>query len=118
MDLKEGWKGAEIFGDAFQRLFPRKYPPTMPYTPAAPDYFAPKQPSRHKKHRIGKVDYRTLTVVSHLNPYRYGTKAWKTFRLFKENSGKKVYEIKALATEEHDLGYLNYSSRDGYITLT
>lgn len=63
-------------------------------------------------------DTRKLKVLTEkgANPYRDGTKAAATFELFKK--AKTVQDVKDAATDDHDLGYIRYASRDGHISLS
>lgn len=67
--------------------------------------------------RKSKNDGLKIKVLAKENPYREGTKAAATFDLFKAHSGKTVGDVRAAATEDHDLGYLRYSARDGHISV-
>ena len=57
----------------------------------------------------------TVNTDKKANPYREGSKAHATFELFKQH--KTVGDVRAAATDAHDLGYINYASRDGHISL-
>ena len=61
----------------------------------------------------------TITVVSKENPYKVGSKAAATFELFrKAKNTSKFLELAAADKSKYEVGYLRYSSRDGYIKLT
>lgn len=114
----------EAIANLLSALMPREPVATRPAAPvpsapapaAPPSRFGPKRGTRTRR---AAIDYKTLTVVSPGNPYRAGTKAAQTFDLFRQYDGSKVYTVKFNAdSEKHDMGYLNYASRDGYITLT
>jgi hypothetical protein len=61
----------------------------------------------------------TITVVSKENPYKPGSKAAATFELFrKAKTTSKFLELAAADKSKYEVGYLRYSSRDGYIKLT
>lgn len=69
--------------------------------------------------RAGKTaafDAQKIKVAAKENPYRAGSKAYATFELIKQH--KTVGDVKAAATDAHDLGYLRYASRDGHIVLS
>lgn len=68
--------------------------------------------------RASKNDAQKIKVLAKANPYREGTKAANTFDLFKEYNGKTVGDVRAAATDDHDLGYLRYASRDEHIALS
>lgn len=68
--------------------------------------------------RASKNDSQKIKVLAKTNPYREGTKAANTFDLFKEYNGKTVGDVRAAATDDHDLGYLRYASRDEHIALS
>jgi hypothetical protein len=61
----------------------------------------------------------TITVVAKENPYKVGSKAAATFELFaKAKTTSKFLELAAADKSKYEVGYLRYSSRDGYIKLT
>jgi hypothetical protein len=93
---------------------PAKAVPASKKNGAAPA----KKATAEKKSGTGirLSDEQTIKIVSATNPYREGTKAFATFELFKKS--KTVADVKAKATDKHDVGYLRYSSRDGYIKLS
>lgn len=113
--LEAGWDGQAIFAQAYTQTLPREVPTLLD---ATVDPFISLK--RATARRMGKVDHLTLTVVHRGNPYRTGTKAFRTFQLFRDHSGERVSAVKVAAypDTDYDLGYLNYASRDGYITLT
>jgi hypothetical protein len=115
--LTQDWQGKAWFAAAFATTLGHVEPSTAP-PHAAPATTVAKRQRNATQTRRGKVDHLTLTVVHLGNPYRRATKAHATFEHFRAYNGAKVHQVKAAASAEHDLGYLNYSSRDGYITLT
>lgn len=66
--------------------------------------------------KASAMDLKKIKVLKKENPYRDGTKAHATFELFRGKA--TVADVKAAATDDHDLGYLRYASRDGHISLT
>lgn len=117
--LEAGWDGQAIFAQAYTQTLPREVPTLLDTLQnATVDPFVSLK--RATARRMGKIDHLTLTVVHHGNPYRAGTKAFRTFQLFRDHSGERVSAVKVAAypDADYDLGYLNYASRDGYITLT
>ena len=64
------------------------------------------------------TDDRAIVVVAKSNPYKEGTKAFKTFALFAEaGTVSKFLDLARADKANFEAGYLRYSSRDGYIKI-
>lgn len=98
--------------------------PTADYAPTrispVPMPRDPLAPRKMVRMKWSREDMKTITVTypEGRSPYKYGTKAWATFQLFRESKTVRDFRMKVAENpDRYDAGYLRYSSRDGYIKI-